>query len=179
MLDTGSPEAWVSRDCSNAVPAGFFRADFFSGDFLSEEYCESISRYKLGSSPTSKSLGSNNTLAYEGDGNQVDVDYYTDQAEVGGASVTGQRFGVATASNDIAMRIAGIGPNVFYQFENKSAIFKQSTEAEKVLEKIGYDKKRYPLLSETMEARGVILKDIQSRTWERSGQDRLHYVRRS
>jgi hypothetical protein len=95
-LDTGSSETWVNPACAN------------SGSQSQVDLCNTFPRYTAASSSSAVDQGSGTVLNY-GKGS-ANIEYYTDDFSVGGASVKTQKFGVATTSSSIPTGLMGVGP---------------------------------------------------------------------
>ncbi|KAG4416051.1 hypothetical protein IFR04_010814 [Cadophora malorum] len=97
-LDTGSSETWVNPQCSAAGPQANI------------DLCNSFPTYSPNASSTALDYQQVTTLQY-GKGT-ANVDYYSDVFTLGGATVTGQQFGVATSSSDLPVGLMGVGPGI-------------------------------------------------------------------
>ncbi|KAK0114816.1 hypothetical protein ONS95_014296 [Cadophora gregata] len=97
-LDTGSSETWVNPQCSTAGPQANI------------DLCNSFPTYSPNASSTALDFQQVTTLSY-GKGT-ANVDYYSDVFNLGGATVTGQQFGVATSSSDLPVGLMGVGPGI-------------------------------------------------------------------
>ncbi|KAH7383136.1 aspartic peptidase domain-containing protein [Cadophora sp. MPI-SDFR-AT-0126] len=97
-LDTGSSETWVNPQCSAAGPQANI------------DLCNSFPTYSPNASSTALDFQQVTTLQY-GKGT-ANVDYFSDVFNLGGASVTGQQFGVATSSSDLPVGLMGVGPGI-------------------------------------------------------------------
>lgn len=98
QLDTGSNELWVDPDCSTVTTAA------------SQQFCESLGTYVPQDSSTFTDLEEGTELAY-GRG-EAEIAYVTDNIVVPGSDNTTLKdvqFGVATASDDAAVPICGVG----------------------------------------------------------------------
>ncbi|KAH6694236.1 aspartic peptidase domain-containing protein [Leptodontidium sp. MPI-SDFR-AT-0119] len=97
-LDTGSSETWVNPQCSAAGPQANI------------DLCNSFPTYSPNASSTALDLQQGTTLTY-GKGT-ANVEYFSDSFNLGGATVTGQQFGVATSSSDLPVGLMGVGPGI-------------------------------------------------------------------
>lgn len=120
ILDTGSSELWVDPDCSTAARGNVTDSDGVSGNEAgSPDYCESIGRYDPGSSSTSENLEKGDVFVYA-DHTTIELNYYTDNIDIGGLKISGQQFGVANVTNATALGIMGMGPNGAYGYNSSS-----------------------------------------------------------
>lgn len=97
-LDTGSSETWVNPECSTSGPAN------------SVNLCNSLPVYDSSKSSTAVDKLASNVLNY-GKGS-ASIEYFSDNFLVGGATVTGQIFGVAASSSEIPTGLMGVGPGI-------------------------------------------------------------------
>ncbi|KAF2494423.1 acid protease [Lophium mytilinum] len=97
-IDTGSSDTWVDPDCSTAGPQS------------SIDLCNSYPVYTVDLSSTAEDTGESTTLSY-GKGS-ADVEYYTDNFLLGGATVIAQQFAVASDSTDMPTGLMGVGPGI-------------------------------------------------------------------
>ncbi|KIH94831.1 candidapepsin-4 precursor [Sporothrix brasiliensis 5110] len=98
QLDTGSNELWVDPDCSTVTTSA------------SQQFCESLGTYDPNKSRTFVDLEETTQLAY-GRGS-ADIAYVSDTIVVPGSdnsTLKKVQFGVATASDDAAVPILGVG----------------------------------------------------------------------
>jgi hypothetical protein len=72
--------------------------------------CNGIPRYTSSLSTSAVDLGFTSTLSY-GKGT-ANIEYFTDSFTFGGATITGQQFGVAGSSSSIPTGLMGVGPGV-------------------------------------------------------------------
>ncbi|KAK2607621.1 hypothetical protein N8I77_006284 [Diaporthe amygdali] len=120
IVDTGSSELWVDPDCSTAARGNVTDSDEGSGfDVGSPQYCESIGRYDPDSSSTSKDLEKGDVFVYA-DLTTIELNYYSDNIDIGGLEIKGQQFGVANVTNATALGIMGMGPNSAYGYNSST-----------------------------------------------------------
>lgn len=114
-LDTGSYELWVNPNCFTAALFHESDADKISGIGVlhPSEYCKSVGRYDPASSPTAKYLNERAFLSYA-DNSTAGIYLYTDNLGIGALDILEQHFGIAKASNFMALGVLGMGPNPDY-----------------------------------------------------------------
>jgi hypothetical protein len=97
-IDTGSSDTWVNPTCSAA------------DDATDAALCSTLPVFDPKSSSTLVDTGTTFDLDY-GSGN-AQGEFYKDSWVLGGATITGQQFGVATSSTELPNGLMGVGPGV-------------------------------------------------------------------
>ncbi|KAH8747426.1 aspartic peptidase domain-containing protein [Hyaloscypha sp. PMI_1271] len=97
-IDTGSSDTWVNPTCST------------SGTTADTTLCNGLPVFQPGSSSTLQDTGVPMNLAY-GRGT-AQGKYYKDTVVLGGGTITGQQFGVATSTTELPNGFMGVGPGI-------------------------------------------------------------------
>ena len=110
LLDTGSTELWVNPDCSKVRIESQYKD------------CVSFGQYDPSESKTPPIGPFGGEQINYGDASDVttqtsvQITYYTDDIDLGGAKITNQTFGVVVKSTSIAQGIIGLGPDPRHGF---------------------------------------------------------------